>query len=503
MRTSSLEPSKHVISFADDSPEEPNNWSRFWKLYSIATSIMTVLNSTVASSLGSGVSHQLSEHFAITNEEELVLPTSVYIFGYVLGSIVSGPVSEQYGRKITMIGAFFIFTVFSIGCTFAPNWPAFIIFRFFIGCAGACPISVVSGICADVYHNPKSRGRALALYMVATCWGPTLGPVFSGYLATVSWRWPWGLGALIAGATWPFLLVYKETYSPVLLRWKAARLRKEKNDPSIVAPSELEDNTLYHVLTVVLSRSVRMLFTEPLVFFTSLYLSLVYALFYIFLESYPIIYGGVYGLSPGKTGLMFITIGIGAYIACPMYLWWDYFLEKNQRAGKKWALNEEYRRLPLACAAGPFLVASLFWSGFTAKSDIHWAVPASSGISFGIGYLLLFMAMLNYLVDAYRVYAASASAAAAGSRSLLGAVLPFAAKPMYDDLGIQWATGTLGFICAVIALVPFSFIVFGPKMRARSPFCQFLKAQDEKDQERREKTALEGKDEEAPGEVEK
>jgi len=49
-------------------------------------------------------------------------------------------------------------------------------------------------------------------------------------------------------------------------------------------------------------------------------------------------------------------------------------------------------------------VISCFWVGWTARKDVPWIVPALSGIPFGIGYLLLFMALLNYLVDAVRTF---------------------------------------------------------------------------------------------------
>lgn len=268
-----------------------------------------------------------------------------------------------------------------------------------------------------------------------------------------------------------------------------------------MAPLEFDPPNIRHILLVVCARAVKMLFLEPLIALTCLYLAIVYALFYIFFQSFPIIYGGVYGFSPGQTGLAFIPIGIGALIACPLYLAWDSYLARAQALSKPWALKEESRRLPLACAAGPFLVLSIFWSGFTAKPHIHWAVPAASGIPFGIGYLLLFMGMINYLVDAYSVYAASASAASSASRSLFGAVLPFAARPMYDALGVRWASGTLGFVTAAIAVVPFMFIVYGARLRARSPFCQYLANQSEEMKKAWEKQGTVGRDEEELPEV--
>jgi hypothetical protein len=170
-----------------------------------------------------------------------------------------------------------------------------------------------------------------------------------------------------------------------------------------------------------------------------------------------------------------------------MYLSWDEILRRAQRAQKPWSKKEEMRRLPLACIAGPFFVISSFWLGWTARASVHWIVPCLAGILFGMGYLCLFMALLNYLVDAYEVFAASAMAAASLSRSSFGAVLPFAAKPMYRAMGIAWATSLLGFFSLALCVVPFVFLRWGERMRERSAFCQYLKAKKREEAEAREK----------------
>jgi hypothetical protein len=170
-----------------------------------------------------------------------------------------------------------------------------------------------------------------------------------------------------------------------------------------------------------------------------------------------------------------------------MYLTWDSILSRAQRLQRPWAANEEMRRLPLACVAGPFFVISSFWLGWTAREDIHWIVPTLAGIMFGMGYLCLFMALLNYLVDAYEIFAASAMAAAGLSRSSFGAVLPFAAKPMYRAMGVAWATSLLGFFSLALCIVPFVFVKWGGKMRERSEFCQYLRMKKMEEAEAREK----------------
>ena len=273
----------------------------------------------------------------------------------------------------------------------------------------------------------------------------------------------------------------------MILKKRAQRLRKETGDTSIVAPIELEKTDFSHIVTVVLTRPLRMICFEPLVLFTCLYLSYAYAIFYIYFQSYPIIFMGIYGFNAGEEGLTFLPIGVGAVISAGIYLTWDRILLNAQKANKPWAHDEEMRRLPLACIAGPFFVISSFWLGWTSRADLHWIVPCLAGVLFGMGYLCLFMALLNYLVDAYEVFAASAMAAASLTRSSFGAVLPFAAKPMYRALGVPWATSLLGFFSVALCVIPFVFVRWGASLREKSRFCQYLAQKKREEAEARER----------------
>ena len=120
-------------------------------------------------------------------------------------------------------------------------------------------------------------------------------------------------------------------------------------------------------------------------------------------------------------------------------------------------------------------VLSLFWLGWTARQNIHWIVPVLSVLPFGWGFLLIFLALMNYVVDAYEVFAASATAAVTSSRSIAGGTLPFAAKPLYGNLGVNWGCTLLGLLCALLCFVPFAFLKYGSKVRERSKFCQELR----------------------------
>jgi hypothetical protein len=292
-----------------------------------------------------------------------------------------------------------------------------------------------------------------------------------------------------------------ESYAPVILARKAAKMRKETGNQNIVARSDLESKSWNYVITHVMTRPFRMLIHESIVLFTCIYLSLAYAIFYLYFEAYPIIFQGpdsIYHFNAGQTGLAFLPIGIGASACSLLFLVYDSYLARAQARKAPWSQIEEYRRLPLACVGGPLYVISLFWIGWSAYANVHWIVPILSGITFGMGFLLIFMAMLNYLTDAYETFAASAQGIASTCRSVFGALLPLASKSMFDALGIHWACSLLAFLSLGVTIIPFVFIRYGDRIRAGSKFCQELKelkaarkAEEEEEEEGRRLSARE------------
>jgi multidrug resistance protein len=473
-----------ILHFEHNDPDDPYTWKTWKKITILGIVILTVFNSTLGSGLAANIGPDLSKDWNITDEKLLILPTSIYLVGYIVGPLLWGPLSEQIGRRWVMLGAFTVFTIFTMASALAPNYTALVIFRLICGLMAACAITVCGGTCADLFKSPKTRGRAFASFMALTCFGPTGGPIVSGYLTPISWRWSFWVGLILAGATWVPLALCPETYGPVILQKRAARLRAETGDQRIKAPMDLEPSSVREIATVVLTRPLRMLVFEPIVSAVCLYLSVAYAIFFMFFESFPIIYEGIYGFSAGEEGLTFLPIGIGAIFACGIYLTWDAVISKAELQNKEWVRKEEYRRVPLSAIGGPMLVISCFWVGWTARSSVHWIVPILSGLPFGIGFLLLFMGLINYLVDSYKIYAASAVAAAGTCRSIWGAVLPFATQSMYDSLGVAWACSLLGFCSLALAAIPFLFMVYGERLRAKSKFCQYLAQKEAEETER-------------------
>lgn len=133
--------------------------------------IVSVINSTLGSSLPSGAIDYLANYFHVTSQAQLVLPISLFLVGYVFGPIVFAPLSETYGRRGVMVITFVFFTIFTMACAVAPNWPFFLVFRLLCGITASSAIAIVGGLFADIYDDPITRGRALAFFMAVRILG--------------------------------------------------------------------------------------------------------------------------------------------------------------------------------------------------------------------------------------------------------------------------------------------------------------------------------------------
>ncbi|PVH80441.1 MFS general substrate transporter [Cadophora sp. DSE1049] len=460
--------------------DNPHNWGKWTKSFVFTTGLLLVMNSTVGSSLPSNSSTSILSSFPSVTSLQMVLPVSMYLVGFVFGPMLWGPLSEVLGRRTVLLSAFLLYAVFTMACALAPNFPALLVFRLVAGVGAAAAVAVVGGVYADIYPDTRERGWAIAWLMSITNLGPCLGPLISGYVSQISWRWSFWVGLMMAGATLPFALWLPETFAPVLQQRILKKLKggvildRENQNP---AQGDMEDSQPRMSLST-LARPFHLLIHESIVMLTCLYLSFAYSIFYLYLQAYAVIFLGpssIYKLSTQLTGLTFLPIGIGAILAGGIFCIWDVHLAAAQKKGKTWTQNDELRRLPLACAGGPLFVSSLFWLGWSCDPSVRWIVPAFSGLLFGIGFVLIFISMLNYLTDAYEIYAASAHSIASTCRSVFGTLLPLAGRKMYVALGVNWASSLLGFAGMVLAAVPFAFIVYGERIRAGSKFSRQIR----------------------------
>lgn len=148
--------------------------------------------------------------------------------------------------------------------------------------------------------------------------------------------------------------------------------------------------------------------SEPIVLLFSIYNAFIYGLLYLFLTAYPLVFQRVHGFNPGVGGLPFFGVICGQLLAGLMIFIRQPGYNRKLAANNNRPIPEW--RCPEIIAGGISFGLGLFWFGWTGyRADIHWIVPTLSGLLTGFGIMSIFLQALNYLVDAYLMFAASAS----------------------------------------------------------------------------------------------
>jgi DHA1 family multidrug resistance protein-like MFS transporter len=401
-----------------------------------------------------------------------LLGMSLYVLGFATGPTFWAPLSELKGRRLPLVLSMFGFGIFSIANATAKDLQTILITRFFSGFCGACPLAVVAAVFSDMFDN-RTRGIAVTVFSMTVFTGPLLAPFIGGFIVenqSLGWRWTSYIVSFMGFLSFGLNLVFlRETYPPAILVAKAAELRRRTLNWGIHAKQEEIELDWRELISKNFSRPMRLLFTEPIVTLLSIYMAFIYGLLYLFLTAYPIVFQGVHRMSPGIGGLTFFGMIAGQLLAgFFILLQQPWYMRKLAANG---GIPVPEWRLPPVIAGGAAFAAGLFWFGWSGyRADIHWIVPTLSGILTGFGLASIFLQSLNYLVDAYLMFAASAIAANTFLRSLAGAGFPLFAKSMFDGMGIQWASTLLGCVAAALVPIPVVFYLYGHKIRAKSAY---------------------------------
>ncbi|KAI8715730.1 hypothetical protein NCS52_01081300 [Fusarium sp. LHS14.1] len=465
------EQEEYVVEF--DGPDDPmhsQNWPLKKKLITAAVLGFTTMTSAFTSSIFSAATQIVAKEYHVGTEVGL-LGTTFYVLGFAFGPSLWAPLSELRGRRLPLLISMFGFSVFSIGCATGKDIQTILLCRFFSGFFGACPLAVVAAVFSDMFDN-RTRGTAITLFSMAVFTGPLLAPFIGGFIVEshLGWRWTeylptiMGFTALILDC-----IFLEETYPPVILIEKATDLRRRTKNWGIHAKQEEIEVDFKELVQKNFSRPLRLLFTEPIILLLSIYMSFIYGLLYLFLTAYPLVFVGVHGFNMGESGLAFFGMICGQLIAGASVIAQQPWYLRKLAANNGIPIPEW--RLPNVMAGGVSFAIGIFWFGWTGYTrSIHWIVPALSGLFTGFGLMSIFLQSLNYLVDAYLMFAASAIAGNTFLRSLCGAGFPLFARQMFEGMGIQYAATLLGCVAAVLAPIPFIFYRYGAKIRQKSNY---------------------------------
>lgn len=295
------------------------------------------------------------------------------------------------------------------------------------------------------------------------------GPIVSSAVVeqrSLGWRWTEYLTGIIQCIVLVIATVFiDESYPPKLLIFKARRLRIDSGNWALHAKFEEWDVSISELGRKFLIRPIQLLAT-PICFFVALYASFCYGILYMQLGGVPIIFGEERGWGPLDASLPFLCILIGAVIGCAINVYNQLLYNKAYHAAGDRAVPE--KRLPPMMLGSVLFASSQFLTGWTATPSVHWIVPCIGLVMLGAGFFTIFQAALNYLVDTFQMYAASAVAANTFLRSCFAGAFPLVVGPLYHNIGVGPGSSiTGGFACLLIP-VPIVLYIFGKRIRAAS-----------------------------------
>ncbi|KAI9700475.1 MAG: hypothetical protein M1820_006774 [Bogoriella megaspora] len=422
-----------LIDWLPNDPANPRKWSTGKKFFVTFEICFLTTSVYIGSAIYTAGLEGVVEKFHVS-QVAATLGLSLFVIGYATGPMIFSSMSEvpYIGRTRVYIATLVVFVAFNFAVVYAKNFGMLLAFRFLTGFFGSPVLATGGATIADMYA-PNKQVFGIAIWGISAVCGPALGPLVGGFAAeNKGWKWPiWEL-IWLSGFCLVFLIIFlPETSASNILFRRATRLRKRTGNMKLKTQSEIdaENFTGKDVVMMVLVRPFTLSFTEPIIFALNLYIALVYALLYLWFESFPIVFMGIYGFSLGTLGLSYLGIMVGALLCIPPFFYWAYkYLEP--KFNENGELRPELRLIPalFGCFCIPIC---LFWFGWSARPSIHWIMPIIGSAWFSIGAFCMFMSVLAYLGDAYPKYIAEVYAGNDLFRSGFAAAFPLFGSAMY------------------------------------------------------------------------
>ncbi|ORY69418.1 major facilitator superfamily domain-containing protein [Leucosporidium creatinivorum] len=425
--------------YGDDDPDNPRNWSTFKKVVVLVQIGLFCFGVYGGSAIVVASFDGLIEEFGV-GHQETTLTVSLFVFAYGLGALLFSPLSEipYFGRNPWYVYVMMVFTALQVGAALTPTFAGLVVIRFLTGLLGSPILSTGGASVADLF-TAEELPLKLSFYCAPAFVAPAITPVISAYAVQAKgWRW----------SMWEFLWIVGAI--AVMIFFFLPETAKEIFLEAIVKPFEIS-------------------LLDPSIAFAHVYIGLVYAIFYTFFDVFPIVYSGIYNLSFGAQGLMYLCIAAGCFVGLASYViyYLTYLFPKIKRG---FAPSPE-KRLEPSILAAVLAPAGLFIFAWSARAEAHWIGSAFGAGLFVAANYVTFQCLFLYIIIAYDKYAASLLAANDFLRSFVAAAIIHGGVPLFTNLGVG---GGVSLLAALLAALGISGILvlhhFGAHLRAKSKF---------------------------------
>lgn len=151
--------------------------------------------------------------------------TGSLALGCIVGCLIAGKLSDQYGRKSGLFCAALLFAISSFGMGIAPDLEIFVLMRFLSG-IGVGMASMLSPMYIAEISPAHVRGRNVAINQLTIVIGILITNLVNYKLSGLgedSWRWMFGLGVVPS-----LLFLIGIVWLPESPRWLIAKGRVEE-----------------------------------------------------------------------------------------------------------------------------------------------------------------------------------------------------------------------------------------------------------------------------------
>lgn len=143
----------------------------------------------------------ISDHFALSGENDRQLVITAYLVGFGLGQPLHGPLSDRFGRKPVLMGGLMIFFIGAGLATWASDFTMLLMARLLQGIGGAAARVVSNAVVRDCYSG-REMARVMSLVMSVFILVPIAAPALGAVILLVQeWQVIFGLLMIVAALT--------------------------------------------------------------------------------------------------------------------------------------------------------------------------------------------------------------------------------------------------------------------------------------------------------------